>query len=401
MADPIADLFRTISNAVAALGSDADERQLKQMAESCRGLERALQTVEKTLQTPLHGPPSQPNPQPPPPVHGPPSQPPVYGPPSQWSGGAASGFQDVKREQLSPEERHALRENLKVVAEVLDAAADASHQTKRALEELIKSIMMALATGVAISLTAGALGAYVAWAARADIAAKGAVSTATIITRLASFLKNLGVTLRNLMVTGGRSKVAKAWTLNGSETLGFGKTSLAAFSNYGKVFGMSWAGGYVTAGLSRMTNGQSFVSPFGLGYAQLTNAAGIAAALPFGTQWWAKAHAANPVRMNFAAGVSAGALPSPINDLIQGGKSPSEMARNVALFGSVSGGFNAGMGVGMGKVGITDPKLVMGVGSFFGLLPGTALRAVVPLAPTQEPLQIPENPLKQTGPGKP
>ncbi|MEU0480970.1 hypothetical protein ABZ260_17505 [Streptosporangium sp. NPDC006013] len=381
MADPIEDLFRTLSNAIASLGSDADQRQLTKMAEACRQLDRDLQGVNEML------------------------QPTAYRPPADWSGAASSAFQDVNRKQLSPEERRALSENLKVVAEVLDAAAEASHETKRALEELIKSIGMSIAASVAISLTAGALGAYVAWAARANIAAKGAVATGSIMMRLTALLKNLGTTLRSLGIAGGRSRVAKAWTLNGSESYTFGKTSLTALSNYWKVFGMSWAGGYATAGFGRMLNGQSFVQPFSLGYAQLTNAAGIASALPFGSTWWSKAHAAHPARMNFAAGVTAGALPSPVNDMLQGGKSAGEMAKNFATFGLVSGGFNAGMGGALGKTGITDPKLVMGIGSFFGLIPGTALRGApepfgVPLAPAPEPLQIPENPL-QSRPTKP
>ena len=396
MADPLTDLVTTLMHAIGALGSDRDEQDLHRMAIACRRCANDLDTMGEQIDSAVRK--GQDN----------------------WSGDAAEHFQAMRDTYFNPAERVRVITSLRHVADVLDQARTASHQTKRALEELIKSIATAVAASVAISMAAGLLGKYVAWAQRVKIANQAEIYAVPILARMKFLLQRVveplrrvatlvgksdpGLVLfkpatitlkknkvRQLAATLGNSRLASALTLNGSAGWSFGRTSLQTMKDYWKVFGLSYTGNYVSSGLARTLNGQSFIMPFGLGYAQLTNASWVAGALPFGTTWWSNLARAHPARMNFAAGFAAGSIPSVMNDMLEG-KPLSQIAKNVATFGLVAGGFNAGMGGLFKQVGIRDPKMVMGIGSFFGLAPGIALRAApvigVPLAPAPAPLKI-------------
>ncbi|GLW08156.1 hypothetical protein Misp01_32860 [Microtetraspora sp. NBRC 13810] len=400
MVDSLSDLVTTLINAIKALGSDRDERQLNKMAAACTKLAADLGAVGKQIDPVILA------------GHG------------TWTGAAATRYQQMATTYFSQSERADVVKNLGHVTEVLGMAKQASHETKRALVELLKSIGEAIAASAVISVAFGAMGKYAAWAAREQMAAKAGTYAVSIMTRLVWNLQKLAKpiqliarflgkgrtsttlasrpalalkrnNLRDLLVNMGNGRLVKGMTLAGSEGMSFGATSLAAMKNFWKVFGMSYTGNYVTTGLGRMMNGQSFITPFGLGYAQMNKASWVAGALPFSSTVWTGLAARHPVRMNFMAGFTAGSIPSIMNDRLEG-KPWSEVAQNYAKFGLVSGVFNASMGGLFGKVGIRDPKMVMGLGSFFGLIPGTALRGLpepigTPLAPVPEPLRINED----------
>ncbi len=403
MADQLTELVTTLGHAIGALGSAKDEQDLARMAAACRQCADDLHGMGRDIDTAI----TQRR--------------------AEWSGPAADNFGSMLDTYFTPAQRDEVVTSMRNAGDVLDQAREASHQTKVALEELIKSLVIAASASAVISLAAGAMGKYVAWAQRAKLAQQGARTAAPIVARMSAFLHRvvepvqkvsarvrganpgstavqsakvslvktrpmtIGEQMGSWAARAGDSRLVRGLTLNGSENWSFGRTSLQALKNYWQTFALSGTGGYVSAGFGRVVNGQPFIAPFSLGYAQLANAAWVAGAMPFGTTWWSKQQAAHPARMNFAAGFAAGSIPSIMNDALQG-KPMSQIGRNFATFGLMSGGFNAGMGRAFSKFGITDPKKVLGYGSFFGLVPGTVLRAApvigVPLAPAPDPLVV-------------
>ncbi|MEU7828023.1 hypothetical protein [Nonomuraea sp. NPDC049129] len=377
--DALSQLITTIMNAMRAAGNDNDERQLAQMSEACKQLAASLDSVgDKNI------------------------DPAVQKGRKQWTGDAATHYQEMVDTYFDPAERKALVKSLGHVSEVLLMAKEATHETKRAFRELLKSILQALAISVALSMFTGVMGRYAAWVARAKIAAQGAGLAATILARLIWFLKKVAVPLRKLAELMKRSKALRRgltvfksqnWVLNGTQGMSFGKTALTSFKSYAKMFGLQLgAGQFMFVGLGRELKGQSFFAPFGLQYAQMVNSAAISSAFPWGRVGWDKAKKAYGAKALFAAGAMTGTGYTIINDRLEG-KTLGQMVKDIGKVAVLNGGWGALNGAALKKIGITGDFQVQLFNSTGAIIPGTALRNLpppigVPFKQTEPPAHI-------------
>lgn len=373
--DALSQLISTIMNAMKAAGNDNDERQLAQMSEACKQLAGSLESVGDKYIDPA-----------------------VQKGRKQWTGDSATHHQEMVDTYFDPAERQALVKSLGHVSEVLLMAKEATHETKRAFRELLKSILQAVAISVALSMFTGVMGRWAAWMARAKIAAQGASLAATILARLIWLLQKIAVPLRKLAELMKRSKALRKgltlfksqnWVLNGTQGMSFGKTALTSFRSYAKMFGLQMgAGQLMFVGLGRELKGQSFFAPFGLQYAQMVNSAAISSAFPWGRVGWDKAKKAYGAKALFAAGAMTGTGYTIVNDRLEG-KTLGQMVKDIGKVAVLNGGWGALNGSALRKFGITGDFQVQLFNSTGAIIPGTALRNLPP------PIGVP---FKQTDP---
>ena len=168
------------------------------------------------------------------------------------------------------------------------------------------------------------------------------------------------------------------WVLNGTQGLSFGKTALASWRSYSKMFVLQLgAGQLMFVGLGRKIKGQSFFAPFGLQYAEMVNSAAISSSFPWGRVGWEKAKKAYGAKALFAAGAMTGTGYTIVNDRLEG-KSLTQMVKDVGKVAVLNGGWGALNGAALGKFGITGDFKVQLFNSTGAIIPGTAIRNLPP-----------------------
>ncbi|NUO96371.1 MAG: hypothetical protein HOW71_36105 [Nonomuraea sp.] len=368
--DPVIDLISALRNALASIGGDERERRLLTMADACRSLKSTIEGLEETLA-------------------------PVPAAVAGWEGRDADVFREKWRGHLAPEHRTAAAAHLGDAAEVLEQAVQASQKTRKAVEQLITSLIVSVSAGAAVSLAAGALSTYAVWANSAATAARGATAAKGILTRFAAVRAAAAAAMRGF-ATVGRSKLVRGLSMYDGG--GFRATSLAALGKYAQIYGWSFGGNLLAGGVARGVFGQNPLDVSLLSLAQTANASTVAGLTgPLGlTTAFTTLAARRPFTNNVAMGALAGGVPAFWNARIEG-KSWGATFGDVALFSGIAGGFNGAVGrafhPGPGQWGVPSPPWFKGLppmaqSSLLGFAPSVLLRLAVPFAPSTPPPRL-------------
>ncbi|MEO3884287.1 hypothetical protein [Nonomuraea sp. B5E05] len=365
--DPVLDLVKTLTNAVASIGGKEQERRLTEMAAACRrlkstieGLEPSLEAVPRTL--------------------------------DGWAGKDADMFREKWREHLAPEYRQEAAAHLENAAAVLHQAVESSQQTRKALNELITSLFVSVSAGALASLAAAGLSTYAVWASSAATAARGASVAKGILSRFSAVRAAAAAAMRTF-ATVGRSKLVRGLAMYGGQ--GFRATALASLRKYGQIYGWSFGGNMLAGGVARGVFGQNPFDVSILSLAQTANASTVAGLTgPLGqTRSFTGLASRRPFSNNVTMGALAGGVPAFWNARIEG-KSWGATFGDVALFSGIAGGFNGVVGRAFnprqGQWGVPSPTWFkrlppMAQSSLLGFTPSVGLRVVVPFAPSAPP----------------
>jgi hypothetical protein len=367
--DPVIDLIKTLRNAIASMGGDEQEQRLLIMADACRGLQDALGAADPKLA-------------------------PVPASLDGWLGADADAFRDKWSNHLDARFRVAAIDNLAAAGDVLRQSVEASRKTREALEELVKSLIISIAAGGALSLAASAVTGYASWAASAAVAARGASTATGILSKLFDVQRAASAALRALAVVG-RSRLVRGLSMYDQ---GFKATALTAMRKYGQIYGWSFGGNLLSGAVARGAFGQNPLDVSILSLAQTANASTVAGATgPLGEiDYLTKLGATKPLLNNLVTGAVAGGVPAFWNARIQG-KSWGQTFSDTALFAGIAGGFNGVVGrtfnPGQGQRGLPSPAAFkalppMAQSSLLSFAPSVGLRLAVPFAPTAPPLKV-------------
>ncbi|MEU7853406.1 hypothetical protein [Nonomuraea sp. NPDC049141] len=372
--DPITDLVRTLRNAIASLGGEEQEQRLLLMADACLGFQTALKEIDPKLG-------------------------PIPKSLDGWVGDDAATFHDKWAHHLDQRFRTAAIDHLGTAAEVLKQSVEATRKTRKALNDLIESLVISMAAGAAVSVAAAALSGYAAWAASAGIAARGATVATGILSRFFS-LRNAATAIMRTLEAVGKSGLVRGLSMYGGG--GFKAVALKTLGKYGQIYGWSFGGNLLAGGVARGVFGQNPLDISILSLAQTANASTIAGLTgPLGaTNYFTGLAARRPLLNNVTMGAIAGGVPAFWNARIEG-KSWGQTFSDVALFSGIAGGFNGAVGRAFnpaaGQRGVPSPQWFrnlppMAQSSLLGFAPSVGLRLAVPFAPSAPPLRVPDPP---------
>ncbi|MFF5209310.1 hypothetical protein [Streptosporangium sp. NPDC000396] len=129
-----------------------------------------------------------------------------------WQGQTAEAFRKKWGDVVDEQAREELIESCEKVAEILDACVDASRETKRGLYELIRSIVIAIGTGIALSWVSAGLSAAFAYYR----AIKAAGTAVGLLRWIMLTFRSLGLAINNLpRISRILSPLAKLATRSG------------------------------------------------------------------------------------------------------------------------------------------------------------------------------------------
>ncbi|WP_219468597.1 hypothetical protein [Nonomuraea rhizosphaerae] len=369
--DPITDLIRTLRNAIASMGGEEQETRLLAMADACLGFQSALKQADPKLS-------------------------PVPKSLDGWEGADADVFRDKWANHLDQRFRAAAVDNLGAAAEVLKQSVEATRKTRKALNDLIESLLISMAAGAAVSLASAGLSTYAAWASTAT---RGATLANGILSKFAAFRSAATALMRTLEVVG-KSRLVRGLSMYGSQ--GFKQVALNTLRKYGQIYGWSFGGNMLAGGVARGVFGQNPFDVSILSLAQTANASTVAGLTgPLGaTNFFTQLAKTRPLLTNVTNGAIAGGVPAFWNARIEG-KSWGQTWSDVALFSGIAGGFNGAVGRAFnpaaGQRGLPSPQWFkslppMAQSSLLGFAPSVGLRVAVPFAPSAPPLRVSDPP---------
>ncbi|MFE0147257.1 LysM peptidoglycan-binding domain-containing protein [Nonomuraea sp. NPDC059007] len=240
---PLVDLVTNLAYAARNMGSDADERRLQEAAQAHRQLSRDLALLAED---------------------------PVHAAIAGWRGQAATAFRERWGKVSDPKVIAEIIRTNEEVARILEASAQASHQTKKALYELLRTILEAIAIGYALSFVSAGVSAALAYG-RAIRAAGQAVG---LLKWFQLTARALGLALRRLPRLSGTGPLG---AFDAAFTSRFA-TTLAGYKNVYKI------GFKAIIGTQMAAQGLSGNSVFNLSPMTFTQASRIAtAAATFGS----------------------------------------------------------------------------------------------------------------------
>ncbi|MER6946235.1 LysM peptidoglycan-binding domain-containing protein [Nonomuraea sp. NPDC000554] len=396
MINNLHDLVMTVYRAHKAVGSEADQQKLELMAAACKKLAADLKTVGDDHIDPA-----------------------VERGRSNWSGEASKHYDEMVSAYFDPRERKETIKNLGHVAEVLGLAREASRQTQHAYAELKKSLIETALLLAGMSVMAGPAGRIWARIKECQIVVKGGAVASSIMLRLGAFLQRVGVPLEKIteiLAKGKRLSIFSPTKLASNLRLGTvnaegiavpltgmsdGKMAWTAFKGMTKLFGINLAGNFMYVGLGRLMKGQSFIAPFGLGYAEMVNTSAISMAFPYGSLGFKKLYQKYGLWAYFGAGASTGMTSTYVNDRLEN-KSAGQTAWDMFKVGLLNGGWNAGTKGFLNWINLKGrfpnlkdnqiDQIQQGVSSFGAIAPGTLVRNAPP--PIGVPYKTPPDPVQ-------
>ncbi|MEU8247307.1 hypothetical protein [Nonomuraea sp. NPDC048916] len=368
-------LLETLFNAIRRIGNDEDVHRLRTMAEACRRMQSALKEAngEIAQAEDLLG---------------------------TWQGNSATEFKENYGRLLDPEFRLQAIAQLGEASTILENAADVSVSTQRAMAELVKSLLTAIAMAVAISSVTAGLGSLAAWARTAKTTSEVAFAAATTLGRLQLIFRTLSGLLRTLTITVGRSRVVRGLgTKVGNERQTFLQMARGSWKSYWQLYRWGLFGNFAINAAANPFRGRHPLDRSLLSIAEGSNSATVSGMLG-GTSGISALAAMKPWKRNLIQGAAAGSTSTFWNDRVEN-KSWEQTGKDVVIATILASGLN------MLYVGTGESKLVAGLGSetwrgYWKELPPLAkgyvvgypgnvtMRVAVPWAARPEPLDMPK-----------
>ncbi|MFI7635632.1 hypothetical protein [Nonomuraea sp. NPDC049400] len=255
---PLRDLVINLIAAVSNLGDASDEQRLKDAAQAHRQLARDLDMLRID---------------------------PVMNALKEWRGAAANEFRRHWRKVADTKVLDDVIEGSEKVAEVLEQAAYAAHQTREAVIEIIRAVLEAIAIGYALSMVSAWFSAIAQYKRAMEVAWQGV----TLLEKLGLMMRSLRLALSALpkisrLARLGRLNVApRGLAGKGAE---FDKIFTQKFLTNLATFKKTWkiAFGPAVIGTEMLGQGLSGNSIFNLNLTSFAQAARIStAAASFGT----------------------------------------------------------------------------------------------------------------------
>ncbi|WP_214320864.1 hypothetical protein [Nonomuraea sediminis] len=284
----ILDIPQILWRCLTTLGSDEDERKLRDMAEAAGVLaddiDKVGPTVEKSTGKLRKA----------------------------WHGDARAEFDEwLKIRRLDPEARKDLAGRCRLAQTTLVAAADATKETKRQFRLLLKVAVEVILQGIALSAVMGGIAVW--WVRAAPVLTRLVGQAPRILGILVAFLARVARLLSKL-------KIMKLG-LYSKTPVSFGQAFRSALQGYTKVSLWSLGGNYAAGEISRliMHPFNSKVRPFdwsvqGLAELLFVGGAGGAFGTLGRTTGLVGLGARNPLLRNMAIGFAAGSIPTIIID---------------------------------------------------------------------------------------
>ncbi|MEV0197804.1 hypothetical protein [Nonomuraea sp. NPDC050691] len=368
-------LIETLCHAILRIGNDEDVRRLRTMAEGCRRMRTALMAADDDLT-------------------------PVNELLDVWEGEDAATFKAKYARFLDRDFRLQAIAQLGEAATMLDSAAEISVSTQKALEELLKSLIISVVAAAAIASVTAGLGTLAAWARSAKTTADVAFAATGALGRLQLVLRLLGGLLRSSTIAVGRSRVVRGLgTAAGEGRLTFLQMARGSWSSYWQLYRWGIGGNVAINAVANPFRGRHPLDRSLLSLAEGSNSAIVGGAVG-GIGGMAMFAAMKPWKRNLIQGALASGGSTLWNDRVEN-KSWEQTVKDVAVSTALAGSLN------VLYVGIGESKLVNRLGSaawrgwWSGLPPlakgyvigfpgNVTMRVAVPWAAKPAPLDLPK-----------
>ncbi|GII76579.1 hypothetical protein Sru01_15610 [Sphaerisporangium rufum] len=378
-------LVTVLANAIRRIGDDQDVVRLRSMEACCRQVGADLRQARHELDAvDLRIP--------------------------DWVGRDADAYRESWARWFDDRHLADAVARLDQAAQVLHTAAEVSAETKRALAELLKSLLAAVAVAMLTSAATAGLGSLAAWARTAQLTGETAAATAQIMGRLRLVYRTLAALLRNGTILAGRSRLVTALgTKTEGGTAAFWQAAHKSWHTYWRLYRWGMGGNLLINAVAGLPHGRGPLDRSLLSFAEASNSA-IISGVVGGTAGMAVFEGMKPWKRNLVQGASAGAAATFVNDRVEGKPGP-QTAREMATTAAMGGGLNM-LYVGVGESRAAGALVPRGLRTWWAVLPyqlkgyvvgfpgNTAVRVAVPWAGRPAPLDLPPSgPLPGDGTG--